>query len=120
MSENIFWVLELTVRDSDNDDMTRLMNDMVEATQASESGALNYEWHLSDDRKTCRIYERYADAAAVMAHLEAFGDKFADRFMSVFEPRRFNVFGKADGAVRAALTGMGAEFNETVGGFVRT
>lgn len=120
MQETVFWILELAVKRPESNEASTLMEEMIAATRADEPGALHYEWHLSTDRKSCHIYERYANSSAVMTHLENFGEKFADRFMAVFEPQRFNVYGKADGAVKAALTGMGAVFNEPVGGFVRS
>jgi quinol monooxygenase YgiN len=81
--ENVYWVLELAINPGRFEDLETLMATMVEATQRNEVGALNYEWAISNDRQVCRVYERYQDSAAALAHLESFGANFAARFMEV-------------------------------------
>ena len=72
MNSNVYWMLELDVQPGRENDLRVLMAEMVSATQANESGALNYEWSTSADGKVCHIYQRYADSAAVMTHLGPF------------------------------------------------
>jgi hypothetical protein len=61
-----YWVFELATNPDRFEDLKSLMADMVEATQKSEVGALNYEWATSDDRRVCHVFERYQDSTAVM------------------------------------------------------
>jgi hypothetical protein len=95
------------------------MEEMVEATQADELNAMNYEWFITEDDKSCHIYERYSDSAAVMTHLGNFGAKFAGRFMAALKPTRIMVYGDASDEVKAALSGLGAVHLTFIGGFTR-
>ena len=119
MSDNVHWLLELAIKEGQLDAFKALMQEMVEATQTNEPDTLNYEWFISEDGKTCHLYERYADSAATMTHLGSFGQKFAERFLAAVEPTRFVVYGNPNDEVRQALSGFGAVHMEQIGGFVR-
>lgn len=95
------------------------MKEMVTATQSNEPGAQSYEWFVRDDSKTCHIYERYADSAAVMTHLGNFGARFAERFLDAVEPTRLTVYGNPSEEARGALAGLNAAFMSPIGGFSR-
>ena len=118
MSENVSWNLRVSIREGQLDNFNALMAEMVESTQA-ESGTLMYEWFLSEDKTTCHIYERYADSAAVMAHLGNFGSKFAARFLEYMEPTELRVYGNPTDEVRGGLEGLGPVYLGLVGGFTR-
>ena len=118
MSKVVSWNLQLAVRDGRLDDFRSLMKEMVESTRA-EAGAQAYEWFISEDGTTCHLYERYADSAATMVHLGAFGSKFAERFLSCVEPTGFSVYGDPSDDVRGVLDGFGAVYLGPFGGFAR-
>jgi quinol monooxygenase YgiN len=120
MTEHIHWMLEVAIIDGQAEAFRVLMAEMVDATQADEPGALNYEWYISEDEQTCHIYERYADSAATMIHLQNFGTKFAQRFMGAVRPTRIVVYGNASDTVRQALAPMGAVHMMEIGGFTRS
>jgi len=119
MSNNVYWLLELNIKDGEAENFKVLMNDMVEATKANEPGTINYEWFVSDDGKHCHIYERFVNSAATMTHLASFGEKFAERFLAALEPTRMVVYGDPSSEVREALVGFGAVHFEQVSGFAR-
>ena len=119
MSDHVHWLLEVTIKPDEHDTFIALMREMVTTTQANEPGTLNYEWFISEDETSCKIYERYRDSAAVMTHLASFGANFADRFLAESEPTRFVVFGDPTEEVREALGGFGAVFMAQIGGFTR-
>ncbi len=119
MSDVVQWVLELDIKDGKSEAFGALMKEMVAATQSDEPGAQCYEWFVSDDRKTCHTYERYADSAAVMAHLGSFGARFAERFLDAVEPTRLTVYGNPSEEARGALAGLNAAFMSPIGGFSR-
>jgi quinol monooxygenase YgiN len=119
MSDNVYWVLELTIKPGELDNFRALMKEMVEGTQSNEPNTLNYEWTISEDSQYCHIYERYADSAATMRHLRTFGEKFAERFMAALEPTRFTVYGNPNDEVKEALSGFGAVYMSQIGGFAR-
>ncbi len=119
MTNNVYWLLEVVIKPGEFDNFKALMKEMVEATQANEPNTLNYEWTITEDSQSCHIYERYADSAATMTHLGAFGEKFAERFMASAEPTRFVVYGAANNEVKEALSGFAAVFMAPFGGFAR-
>ena len=118
MADTVSWILRLSVRESQMDSARNLMNEMVASTQ-QEPGAQLYEWFLSDDGKTCHIFERYDDSTAVMNHLGTFGSKFADRFLACFEPTGLDVYGAPSAEAKAALDGFGAKYLGWFGGWQR-
>ena len=118
MTKNIYWLLQLNINDGKVDDFKALAAEMTESTKA-ESGAIAYEWHMSEDGKLCHIYERYADNAATMVHLGNFGEKFAERFMACVAPVAFWVYGPADAKVREAVAGLGAAHFTQFAGFIK-
>lgn len=118
MSEVVSWNLQVSIRDGRLDEFRSLMQEMVESTK-TESGALVYEWFLSEDNTTCHIYERYANSSAVMEHLGNFGPNFAERFVENVQPTTISVYGEPTAVVRKALGVLGPEFLEPFGGFSR-
>ncbi len=119
MSDAVSWVLELSVKDGQLDAFKALAQEMTAATQADEPGATHYEWFIDADGKTVHVYERYADSAAIMVHLGAFGAKFAERFLACVDPTRLTVYGDPSAEVRDALAGFGAAYMTQFAGFAR-
>lgn len=119
MNENVYWIVELAVEDGELDNFRSLMKEMVDATRANEPGTLNYEWSISEDSKTIHIYERYADSAAAVTHMNTFGKKFAERFLAAVDQTRFAVYGNPNNEAKTVLTGVGAVFMTPFGGFSR-
>jgi alkylhydroperoxidase/carboxymuconolactone decarboxylase family protein YurZ/quinol monooxygenase YgiN len=106
MGKQVFWLLELTVKPGELSNFKTLLHEMVESTRA-ELATLNYEWFISDDGSVAYGYERYADSAAVMTHLQVFGEKFAERFRAAVDRNRLTVFGTPSDEVRKALSESG-------------
>ena len=119
MSDCIEWLLELDIAEGKLDDLKALAEEMVAATRADEPGALVYEYYIDPDGTRCNVVERYADSAAAMVHLGNFGAKFADRFLAILTPVRFQVHGPASDELRAALSGFGAVHLDQIAGFAR-
>lgn len=119
MNEAVYWLLELAIQPGQFDNFRALMGEMVTSTRGTEPHALNYEWSISDDGRTCHIYERYRDSAAVMTHLAAFDAAYAGRFLAQAKPTRFVIYGAPDARVVAALAPYGPTYMTTFGGFSR-
>lgn len=119
MNNNVYWILELAIKDGELDNFRSLMNEMVAATHANEPNTLNYEWTISEDGKICHIYERYVDSAATLIHMGTFGEKYAERFNTAVEATRFMAYGNPNSEVRDVLSGLGAVFMSPFGGFAR-
>jgi len=118
MSEEVYFMLERSVQDGALDKFKALMQDMVASTK-NEPDTLNYEWTISEDGRTCHIYERYKDSAAMTAHLGIFGVKFANRFMAAVKPTRLVVYGAPDRQAKDALAALKPTYMAVLGGFKR-
>jgi quinol monooxygenase YgiN len=118
MSEEISWSLELAIKPGQVDVVRSLIPEMVDSTR-SEPGALIYEWSISDDESVVHSNDRYADSEAVLEHLSAFGEKFAERLLAAGDPTRFVVYGSPTDRAREALDGFGALYMKSLAGFVR-
>ena len=114
----VSWVLQCAVKDGQLDAFKELMEDMV-AGESEEPGTLNYEWFISDDGSAVHIYEKYADSAAAVSHMKAFGDKWAGRFMGCVDVQRVTAYGNPDETAQKAIASMGAKQLATWGGFAR-
>jgi quinol monooxygenase YgiN len=112
----VAWLLELAVNPGQLETVRALMDEMVEST-AAEPGALSYGWYVSDDGGKVALYERYADSAAVLAHLATFGARFAQRFLGAMTPTRLTVFGSPSDEAQQALAGLNPSYLAFFGGF---
>jgi quinol monooxygenase YgiN len=119
MNNNVYWIVEAAIKDGELDNLRNLINEMADAGQANEPGTLNYEWAISEDRKTCHLYERYADSAAALIHLGTFNERYAQRLMAAVDVTRFVVYGDPNNEVKAAFAGSDAVFMSPFGGFSR-
>jgi quinol monooxygenase YgiN len=119
MDPRVSWLLELEIQAGRESEFQNLMAEMVAATEANEPGTLDYAWSASADGARCHIFERYADSSAVLTHLDAFGDKFAKRFLDILKPVRFVVYGSPSAAAREALAGFSPVYMRPLGGFSR-
>jgi len=118
MDNDVSWVVEISVKPGQLEVFRALMTDMVASTR-EEPGALSYRWFVSDDGSTVHIYERYADSAATVTHLQNFGANFAERFLAAATPTRFTVYGTPSAEVKEGLNALGATYLGPFGGFVR-
>ncbi len=114
----VSWVLEVAVQPGELEAFRALMDEMVASTRA-ESGALGYEWFVSEDGRVVHLYERYADSGAALAHLGIFVERFAGRFLDLVNPARLTVMGTPSDEVRAALSGFGPAYLAPFGGWMR-
>ena len=119
MTENVYWILETSVKEGELENVEALMNEMIEQTKAGEPNAIGYEWHVSEDGKNVTLYERYKDSAATLVHLDNFGKNFASRFMKMLDIKKFVVYGSPDETTTKALKGIGAKIMKPLGGFHR-
>jgi len=118
MSDVVSWVVEASIKPGQLDNFKGLAEEMVQSTR-KEPNTLAYEWFLGEDNSSCHIYERYTDSAATMTHLGSFGEKFAERMMSMCDVTRFTVYGAPNEEVKNVLGGFGAVFMGQLNGFAR-
>ena len=118
MDKQVSWIIEVAVKPGQLDNFRKLMDEMVESTQA-EPETLSYDWFVSADGSAVHIYERYADSEALVTHITGFGEKFAERFLSMVDPVKFTVYGEPSAEAREAMSGFSPTYLGTFGGFVR-
>jgi quinol monooxygenase YgiN len=118
MNAEVSWLLEGAVKPGRLDSFRTVIAEMVESTRA-ESGALSYEWSISDDDSVVHIHEGYADSAATLTHLATFREQFAERFLAAVQPTRFVVYGTPSDEVKEALEASGPVYMRPFVGFAR-
>ncbi len=116
MSNDVSWEVELAVKPGQLENFRVLTSEMVEHTRG-EPGVLIYERFLSDDGTVVYVYERYADSASAISHLQGFGKIFGARFVDMVERKRFTVFGIASDELKAMLDRFGATYHSPFDGF---
>jgi quinol monooxygenase YgiN len=109
MSSEVFWVFEITLNAGAVDAFTALAKEMVDANAAGEPDTLGYEVFVTADGTRVHFCERFADSAAVMAHVARFGENFAARVLELATVTRFEIYGDPSAEVQATL----ADFNPT-------
>jgi len=66
--EKVYFKLDFNIHEGKLATFEQTAKTMIDGTK-KESGALGYEWFLSEDRKSCRLLETYANADAMLAHM---------------------------------------------------
>jgi quinol monooxygenase YgiN len=118
VTDNILSIAELSIRPGRLEAFKALVKELVQATQARELGTLNYEYFISDDGTTCHIYERYADSAAVMAHMANFAP-FGERWAAAVEITHVTAYGAPSAEVKALLGSFDSTLMAPLDGFAR-
>jgi quinol monooxygenase YgiN len=116
MGDEVSWHVELSVNPGELANFRALTAEMVESTRV-EGGVLIYERFISDDGKAVHVYERYANSAAALAHLRAFGKEFRARFVGMVDRKQFTVYGTPSEELKGMLDGFGATYLRRFGGF---
>jgi quinol monooxygenase YgiN len=113
----VWFEVEGAVKPGRLDDLTAVMNELVESTRA-EAGTLTYAWSVSEDGTAVHLIERYTDPPAALAHLETFGNRFAERYFDAVDPTRFVVYG-GDESIAETLAAAQPLFMRPLTGLVR-
>ena len=118
METSVAWILACAVKPGQLATFKTLMEEMVAGTSA-EPGTRNYEWYISDDGGTVHLWEKYADSEAMIAHVNGFMEKWAERFLACIDVTRFTVYGDPSPGARELLAGFGGTYLGPMGGFAR-
>ncbi len=114
----IFYVINLTIADGKLDEFKKLAAGFFETTEKSEPDTLGYQWYLSEGGGRCLIKESFANSEALLEHLQNVGPSLPP-LLEIAPIDRFEVFGTASDAARAALAGLGAVHFPFFAGFER-
>ena len=118
MSTAISWVFEAAVKPDGLDDYRALAQEISADNEASEPGQAIFEWFIDDH--DVHIYERYADSAAAVFHVQRFVANFAERFLSLCTPTRMSVYGEPSDELKAAIAGFNPRYLGSVAGHSRS
>ena len=118
MSDQVAWIVDMTIGEGKLAELKALAKEMAEVTKKNEPGALGYEWHISEDGKRLTIKERYKDIGAVQAHMGNVGPTHIPRLMGCGTVNSFTVYAKITPELKAVLANAGPTFMEEVAGFV--
>lgn len=113
------FTVDLTIAEGKLDAFEAVAQTMV-AGSKQEAGTLVYEFCLSNDRKRCRLIEKYVDGDAVLAHLTGpVVRELVPRILEVATISGFEVYGNPGAKAAEMLAGFGAEIFESWHGFSR-
>jgi quinol monooxygenase YgiN len=113
----IAWLFELEVAPENMEAFKALLPEMIEDTKSSEPGSRAYQFFVNGT--SVLAYERYDDSEAALAHMTAFGEKFAQRFMAYVKPVRFTLLGNPSPELTEVVAPIGAVVHPTLGGYVK-
>jgi quinol monooxygenase YgiN len=110
MKQTVQLNIALAVNDGNLGDFEELARTMVAGTR-KESGVLAYDWHLTADRKRCRIVETYSNADALLAHLKGpVVQQLVPKLVEMSKLDRFEVYGDPGPEGTKMLAAFGADF----------
>ena len=115
-SEQVYWVFTVAVDEMDK--FASLIPKLVAATE-KESGALQFECSIGDDRKTVDFFERYADSKAALLHqAESFAPR-AKEFFAQAKLTRWVIYGTPSDEFKKANADFHPIYMTPFDGFVR-
>ena len=108
-TQRVYVLVELTVQESKFADFENIAQQMT-AGSRNEAGTLGYEWHLSSDRKHCRLLETYADANALLTHFKGpVVQQLVPKALEFATVDRFEVYGDPGAEATAMLANFGTQ-----------
>ena len=118
-SQRVYVLVELTIHEGKFDAFEKIAKQMI-ADTPQEPGTVGYEWHLSPDRRRCRILETYADANALLTHFKGpVVQQLVPKLLESSSVDRAEVYGDPGAEGREMLTGFGAAIFDHWQGFSR-
>ena len=118
-STEVSWVFEASIKDGQIENLEALIKEMSDQAEATEPGTLSYEWLISDDRTSGQTREYYKDSQSALVHLASFNQNFAERLMTMIEPKGMIVYGTPSSALKNELAGADPVYMQRVDGFAR-
>ncbi len=118
--EKIHWLAELTIGDGNVEAFKSMAKDIIAAVESTEPGTLSYEWHITENGKTCFVDEWYDGAEAGLAHLNGEAPKMLPKLLEISEFTSLKVLCDISSPeLTEKLASFGACFAGHTGGFTR-
>ena len=116
-SKIVGWIISLKINPGREADFKAHSAKLVESTR-QETGALNYEWSISEDG-TGLIYERYADSDAARTHSQR-NAELVKQLWTLASLQNITLYGSPDEEVQTRMAARGAVYLKPLGGFARS
>jgi quinol monooxygenase YgiN len=116
----IHWIAELTIGDGNLERFKELAQGVIDAVKTTEPDTQSYEWHITEDGKTCYVDEWYANTEAALAHLDGEAPRLLPKLLEVSEFTGLKVYTDVTSQeLKEKLASFGAVFTHHCGGFTR-
>jgi quinol monooxygenase YgiN len=107
--DQIHYTLQFDVEDGKLPEFETLTQEACDVCEASEPGTLVYRWQIDDTKSRVQLHERFADEAAMLAHLSGpAATEIFPKLMAISEVTRFDVHGDPGPAAAETLAAFGA------------
>lgn len=70
MENRITILVTLKLIENQLDDLRSTVKDLQAHCLKTENGMLQYDWYISDDKKTIKVFETYVNSEAVLFHFD--------------------------------------------------
>jgi quinol monooxygenase YgiN len=117
MHDEIYSIYHLTIKPTNYDAFTALVEQIVEAT-SKEADTTTYEYVVNADRTAIHIVEKYR-TKGLLPHVEQTFSPFAERFLDLVTIDALYVYGETTPEICAKLDGFGAQYLTPFAGFSR-
>ena len=116
MTESLIFTVDLEILPGRLDALKTHVADAVASVRENEPDVLIYAYFISEDGKTARIIEHYANSEAMLAHLK---DADTSDFFTMVKSRGATLHGSPSPELRKLMDGFGAEVFPLIDGNFR-
>ncbi|MAR05699.1 MAG: hypothetical protein CL862_01155 [Cyanobium sp. NAT70] len=113
------WIIQCDIQPDRHDPLLALASEMTSDFQAAEADTLNFEWFVNAERTQLHLHERYANSDTAAGHIQTFGSRYAERFLSLATIKSVTVYGYPTPELKDTLAGMSPLILESFSGFTR-
>jgi len=109
-------IVSWTIQDGKLEAFQAIVREIIESIR-KEPGTLGFEWYMSGDGKRCQLVETYADADALLSHINGPALQEGEpRLMAMASVSGVQVYGEPGPKGREFMAPFGAEiFSHTLG-----
>ena len=104
----------LTIIDGKMDDFKAAAKACIKAVKERDTGTLQYDWFLDEEKGICVVRETYASSSALMVHMGNLAEELPSLFATC--TMKVKVFGTPSEELMAATAGMDIEVYPLFGG----
>lgn len=115
----VSWIIQCDVKVSNRDQLLVLAEEMASNFLKNESGTVNFEWSVNSDFSQLHLHERYEESTTAIAHIQKFGDIYAQKFLALASIKSVTVYGNPSNKLLETLSGMSPNIFTPFAGFTR-